>query len=98
MSGRGEGAARPAVGGEWLGREGVLLREGVRVGVDQSEHPRSSLAKAHHVEHHHVPEELAHPAAGGAEGAAGVLAALAAGRVAAAEAESHPLGLRDQAG
>jgi len=81
----------PLVGGEGLGGEGDLAGLGVGVGVDDPEDAGGAHAEEHHVEHAHVPQELPDPGAGGAEGAAGVLAALAASWV-APEAQPHALG------
>jgi len=74
-----------------LGGEGGLVGEGVGIRVDDSENIGRSPAKAQHVKHHHVLQELGNSPAGSAERATGVLTATAACWI-TAETQSHSLG------
>ena len=47
-----------SVGWERLGWERSLVREGMRIRVNDTEDTGSTLSKSHHIEHHHVSQKF----------------------------------------
>jgi len=76
------------VGGLGLSREWPLVRVGVRVWVNQSEHVGGSAPEAHRIKHHHVHQELSDPGARGTKRSASVLPSLTTSRI-SSKTQSH---------